>query len=85
MFGIGRSSVLGFSGQVFWDWSVKCFGILQLNITEQSFGNSEWYVEAINDDGNTMAYAYGETRDEAVDKVVNEVNSIYYNDVDINF
>jgi len=56
---------------------------VRLKITEPCFGNSDWYCEAINKDGNRMAYAYGKSRDEAVGKVVSQVKSTYYNDVDI--
>ena len=58
---------------------------VRLKITEPCFGNSDWYCEAINKDGNRMAYAYGKSRDEAVGKVVSQVKSTYYNDVDILF
>ena len=56
---------------------------VHLKITAPCFGNSDWYCEAINRDGNRMAFAYGKDRNEAVGKVVSQVRSTYYNDVDI--
>lgn len=58
---------------------------VRIKVTEPCFGNPDYYAEAINKDGNRMTYAYGKTRDEAVSKVAQEVNRIYYNDVDIRF
>ncbi len=56
---------------------------VRLKITSPSFGNSDWYCEAINRDGNCMAYAYGKSESEAVSKVSRKVREMYYNDVDI--
>lgn len=56
---------------------------VRLKVTSPHLGNSEWYCEAINQDGNRMAYAYGKSESEAVSKVSRMVRDKYYNDVDI--
>lgn len=56
---------------------------VHLKITSPSFGNSDWYCEAISKDGYCMAYAYGKSESEAVSKVSRQVREKYHNDVDI--
>ena len=58
---------------------------VRLKITEPSFGNADWYCEAINRDGNTMTYAYAPSREAVIRKVVDRVREMYYNDVDIEY